>query len=351
MSAAKIRFSSAWPPLAGRGVQLDELAASWLVRRNAGLTPEEEEEFRRWLSSDPSHAEAFTRHETTWDELNCPRLSGQASALGLELDRRRLLRRRRSRAYAFTGFGLAAAAALTIIFVLRPPRSPESVLSTTISLCPNQQELSDGSIVELNSEGEIAVSYSPEGRSVQLLKGEALFRVARNPARPFVVIAGDLQVAAVGTAFAVRNTPAEVGLLVTEGRIAVSRVPVSRAQAEPLALQSPIVLTAGYTVNFPARTAAAPPRPRKLTSSEIETALAWRRMRVEIHGTPLDDAVAFLNRENAIQLIVVDPSIRRLRLTGICWSNDPEGFVRLLETGMDVQAERSGGSILLSARP
>ncbi len=351
MSTAKIRFPSACPPAMERFDSLEDVAANWLVRRNAGLNSAEDEELRLWLSSDPRHAEAFARHEKTWATLNHPLISGQASDLGLELDRRQQRRTRRNKAYAFAGLGLAAATILLFIFIPPQSRTPGPALASTISIWPKQQILPDGSVVELNFNAEITVSFSPEKRSVRLLRGEAFFQVTKNPARPFVITTGDLQVTAVGTAFVARNAPAEVGVLVTEGRIAVSRVFVSPAPADSSPLQNPVFVSAGYIVNVPVQTVATVPlRPEKITPAQIEKALAWRRKGVEFSGTPVDDAVAFFNRENAVHLIVADRSVRHLQLTGICWSDDAEGFVRLLEAGLNVEAERSGDSIILSAR-
>ena len=66
--------------------------------------------------------------------------------------------------------------------------------------------LDDGSRVSLNTDSRIAILYSDGERRVRLDRGEAMFEVARNPARPFVVIAGNKSVTAIGTSFIVRKT-------------------------------------------------------------------------------------------------------------------------------------------------
>lgn len=349
MSAPEIRFPSAGNSTPEIVRSVEDEAAHWLVRRNAGLSPMENEAFRLWLSSDPRHAEAFARHEKTWAALNHPRISGQASSLARELDRRQERRARRTKAYAFASLGLAAAA--VFLFALLPPRSqtPGS-LPSTVAVRPNQQVLPDGSVVELNSQAEIAVSFSSEKRGVRLLKGEALFQVTKNPARPFVVTAGEVQVTAVGTAFTVRNAPTEVGVLVTEGRVAVSRLVASPAPADSSLPPPSLILSAGDKVTLPVQAVAVSPHPEKVTPAQIEKALAWRGKRVEFSGTPVEEAVALFNRQNPVHLIVADPTVGQLQLTGIFWSDDPDGFVRLLETGMNVRAERSGDSIVLRVR-
>ena len=82
--------------------------------------------------------------------------------------------------------------------------------------------LKDGSVVTLNTASEIQVNYSDALRSVELIRGEALFDVAKNKARPFVVAAGDTSVRVVGTSFTVRHLDATpVQVLVREGIVDV----------------------------------------------------------------------------------------------------------------------------------
>lgn len=50
---------------------------------------------------------------------------------------------------------------------------------------------SDGSILNLNTQTEVAVRITPSAREVQLLAGEATFEVKHEDARPFLVHAGN----------------------------------------------------------------------------------------------------------------------------------------------------------------
>src|SRR5258706_2080307 len=86
--------------------------------------------------------------------------------------------------------------------------------------------LEDGSTVELNSRSRIRVAFNNTERSVHLMEGQALFHVARNPARPFVVHSGSARVRAVGTEFDVYRRATGTVVTVVEGRVAV--LPVAR---------------------------------------------------------------------------------------------------------------------------
>src|SRR5690606_34501615 len=82
--------------------------------------------------------------------------------------------------------------------------------------------LDDGSLVTLNTDTLVEVRYSHARRDVRLLQGQAMFHVAKNPERPFIVSAGNRRVTALGTAFDVQvRRGGEVQVLLVEGRVRV----------------------------------------------------------------------------------------------------------------------------------
>jgi transmembrane sensor len=93
-----------------------------------------------------------------------------------------------------------------------------------------------------------------------------------------------------------------------------------------------------------------PPPLEAVPPPQISQALAWRGRRLEFTGTPLLEAVELFNEQNSLQLSVADTRTGTLKITGIFWSDDPEGFVRLLESGLNVEAKRAGDFIVLQDR-
>jgi len=294
----------------------------------------------------------MTNLRATWDAVSFPVAAGRAQEAARVLDGWASTRRRNRRRYGLAATGLAAAAALLFAFSQnRTPLVPAASLSSeAFAVRPNIEMLPDGSTAELNSGAEIAVHFTPEKRAVQLLRGEALFSVTKNAARPFVVSAGGIEVRAVGTAFSVRFDPQQVGVLVTDGRVAIEQV--KRVDASPgESISQPIYLSAGGQVAMAIdRSDTVAPAVSPLTPQQISTALAWRGKRVEFSRMPLDGVVNLLNRQNKVQLAIADQSTRNMPISGIFWSDDPEGFARLLESGLGVHAERSGNIISLSNR-
>ncbi len=325
-------------------------AADWIARRNGGeLSALDEAQFRAWLAADAAHAKAFGDLEEIWTMLNEPRRRGGAQVVWTDLNRRIL--QRRMKAGAWSTLGLAAAAALLITFFpLAGPKAPSVPPLPSIAVHPNVRLLPDGSKVELNFGAEIEINYSAEKRGVRLVQGEALFVVTRDPTRPFVVSARGIEVRAVGTAFVVRDESQQVNVLVTEGQVAVAQSQDSSvAEAGSAAKFEPVFIAVGKQVSVPVVAVVPASLEVKLVSTaELAAMLAWRGKRIEFKETPLTEAVELFNRQNRVQLTVADRTLGRRLISGIFWVDDPEGFVRLVETGFNVKSERSGDVIRLS---
>lgn len=339
----------------------DAAAAAWFARRDAGLSADEERALQHWLAADPSHGAALARLDAAWTAFGQPARTGSADELLRELAARATRRRRR--------LG-AAAAGFVLLFALqalwrlpRPGDLAADIPATATILGPERRVLPDGSVVLLKGGAQIVEAFSATVRRVELRGGEAMFAVAKNPLRPFVVVAGDVAVRAVGTAFAVGLGGEAVDVLVTEGTVAVnlgaSRAPGAAADGPGEAGTPP---SAGR--RFPASTVEAgqrlvaefarPVPVLKVTpvgASELKERLAWRNRRVRFSGTPLAEVVALFNREASgsteARLVIEDPALMAVRVSGVFQTDNVEAFVLLLEAGFGVKAERSESTITL----
>lgn len=324
-------------------------AADWLARRAAGFTAEEQRRFSDWLRADPRHAGALRPLEATWRLLRKPSLTGQAELVVAAVEARMRDRGRRNRRRFTAGLFAAAACAVFAFAVLRDPGAADQPLGR-VEVKPERRALSDGSVVELKAGADISVDFNAARRAVELIRGEAHFAVAKDATRPFVVTAGAVSVKAVGTEFAVRVAPAAVDVLVTEGRVAVERMLPNPGSSG--AVPAPTFLDAGNrTVVSAGAPGHTPLEIQPVAAPEIASALAWRSMRVEFTATPLGEIVERLNRQNRIQLALADPSLDALRISGIFWLDDPDGFARLVETSASLRSTpRADGRIILSRR-
>jgi transmembrane sensor len=331
-----------------------EEAADWLVRRRAGFGPGEELRFQAWISAEPQCGAALAELEKTWDTISYPGKVGQQERARHQLLTFRRSRRRRS-IMAAASIGFAAVAAL-MIGLFRPFSttlgSPHRIAMVTIR--PDRQLLSDGSAVERNAQTDIEIDYTSQERRIRLIRGEALFSVVSDPSRPFLVTAGTVETRAVGTEFSVRCAPAGVDVLVIEGEVAVSNIAFTTG-AETGSPQSshspmkPVYVAAGKHIVMPVDLPQLMmPQIKVMRSEEIIAALAWRGKRIEFTRTPLSQVAKIFNRENELQLSIEDKATRELQITGVFWADDPEGLVRLLQSGFQIKAQRSDAHIHLA---
>ncbi|MSU49404.1 MAG: DUF4880 domain-containing protein [Opitutus sp.] len=331
-----------------------EAAADWVARRDAGLSVRDELDYAAWLDADPAHRTAVDGLDFAWGVLDRPLTTGAADAvLGELAHRARQRRQRRTIALGVASLVLLVGAGLGWQAMRPSPdvRSPATV--SAVVLLPSLQSLPDGSVAELRDGAEIAVEFTDARRRVVLRRGEAFFKVAKNPARPFVVAAGGVEVRAVGTAFSVDFGTGTVDVLVTEGKVAVAVAPGEAAQADATQPKpEPLLIGAGQgtTVSTAALQAGSEIRP--VSDADLQSRLAWRSPRLEFSGTPLIEAVALLNRHNRVQFTIEDPELARTRVSGIFGAVNTDAFVRLLESSFDVQSERRGDDeIILRRRP
>lgn len=174
--------------------------------------------------------------------------------------------------------------------------------------------LEDGSTVTLSAESAIAVSMSPAGRRVKLLRGEAFFQVTGDARRPFKVIAREVQATVVGTQFDVRVGAGDVTVDVAEGIVAVGKVGTGDGQR----------VGAGRTIsiasNGKVRQGTLPP----------DFVAAWRQGRLLTAEVPLRDAVEQLRRHFDGAIVLTDSALGDRPITGAYTLSEPESALRAI---------------------
>lgn len=337
--------------------KIDEAAADWLARRFAGFSPEQEIEFRGWLRADARHAAAFQELEATWKLLDGVR---ETAPIGAEPDPDALMPQRPVRKTIWLPRFVAAAAAVVALACVQAWRSARPALQFSDEVATavgdfQRLALPDGSVVRLNTNSRVRVRYTEGERRVQLVRGEAHFIVAKNPLRPFVVEAGTVAVRAVGTAFNVRLRADDVEVLVTEGKVHVADPSLGESLIVPRSPASPPLLVAGERAIVPISVAAGGVRPRAeanvVEPPEIERALAWQERRIEFVSAPLAEIVAEFNRHNRRAITIADPVLAARRFGGSFRADEPETFVRILQTRFGLEVEQAGDATILRTGP
>ncbi|WP_454760289.1 FecR family protein [Caulobacter segnis] len=181
-------------------------------------------------------------------------------------------------------------------------------------------DLPDGTRVTLDADSALDVAFTGGRRDLRLLNGHAFFDVAHDRTRPFTVQADGRVVTALGTQFDVRLTPGAVRVVLAEGSVSV-------VSADGQAIR----LAPGQA--FAARTGAT----GAVSSTNVDDALAWRQGVVEFRDQPLSEAVALLNRYTRARIVIRDPKVAALRITGVFKTGDIKRFGRSVSQVLPVR--------------
>ena len=194
----------------GHTVDLDLAAASWQVRRQDGVSVQEEAQFQAWLALDAAHRQAYARMEGVWSglgELHPTAVAQLAKTVPARKNPAFSLPRVATAALAICVLG---AGWLGWDHYQQQPVFHESFASARGELL--DVHLPDGSVMKLDTATKVEVTLYRQRREVRLPEGQVMFSVRHDRQKPFEVLTDTLRVTVVGTRFAVRNTHAGLGL-------------------------------------------------------------------------------------------------------------------------------------------
>ncbi|MCF3630926.1 FecR domain-containing protein [Thalassospiraceae bacterium LMO-SO8] len=281
------------------------------------MTEADRQAFDAWLAVAPRHRLAYDEVAALWRELAPldPALSPPQA--GWHSPRSANDNRTRHRV-----LGSLIAACLALFMVGAAWDLPLRLRADRITAAGEQAEvtLSDGTVAFLNTDTAIAVDFSGPDRRVTLLKGEAFFQVAKNPARPFDVEAVGGRARAVGTAYAVRDMDDSARVTVTEGTVRVTSPMRDGAHGE-------VILTPGERVSY--RRGGAPGTVQRIHGGET-SALAWRRGVIVLDGAPLDQAFAEIDRYLPGRILLLADAAKLQPVTARLAITSLDGGIRAL---------------------
>jgi len=334
-------------------------AGVWVSKMDRGLTEKETIEFSKWLAKNPAHSDAYQKQLRNWRRLDSmvdwrpehdkklnPDLLAPAKSQHL-----------RSKIVVVAPI-LALAACLLLMFTWvfqheNPTDSFEEVVPFPEEVMG--VELADGSRLIKKGDAEYEVAYTSEERGVHLLQGEVYFDVAKNPDRPFVVYTDNIRFRAVGTAFNVRYMDQSVELLVEEGVVALEEEPSLMEQSDA-DISSPIdlgvapkemLLTENQKVIVKVSDRSSPLEVKLLSTSMRLEELAWQHRKLNFKDQTLQSICDEFNRLNVSQILISDPALSQIRITGNIESNNTDGFLRLLSVGFGIESKQIDESTFL----
>lgn len=428
--------------------QIYEEACAWFVECRAGdLDDAGRREFDRWLRKSPEHLSSYLEIAAIWNEGpsldpggkwsadkliqhalsagddNVVPLSGVAveathpphelpadavSTVGTSWAAATLASASSGRTQAsaprktwFTGWRrLAIAASIAFLTIIGGALGLLELSSPIYATALGEQrsiQFEDGSTVELNSRSKIRVKYSKQERDVELIEGQALFHVAHDTARPFIVAVGATRVRAVGTQFDVYKKSNGTVVTVVEGRVAVYSTPQgqqlsdgsgegptlpgpAQAPAPSAGFASPRRHSSSPSSTVSAASDASTPNPevqpaqpnsvnleltgsssllvaageqvtvrsdaaQKTANPNIAGATAWREREIVFESATLSDVAEEFNRYNQRQLVIKDPALYGFHISGVFSSTDPDSLIKFLQQRPGVKVTEAGREI------
>ena len=331
-------------------------AGEWLAKLDRGLSAAEEQALEIWLAQHPENRRALLRLASLWDRM------GSLSRLA-ELFPQAHKRRRRKLLYPAIAASLATLLVAGWLIVQRSPdllltpadRGIENVASSYETAIGERStvRLPDQSVLTLNTNSLVKLTYDAAQRVLVLERGEMSIEVAHDPRRPLSVIAGRKVVRAVGTAFNVQIIDeSQVELIVTEGTVMVVDDVEHRGSAtvvEPVRT----VGTTPRTVTKGEKVLLGPDRETisKVSDSTLSAELSWRQGNLIFSGETLAAAIAEVSRYTPVRFELADERLKEIRIGGLFKAGDVDGLLATLEENFNIQSERLDAERVLLKAP
>jgi transmembrane sensor len=186
--------------------------------------------------------------------------------------------------------------------------------------------LEDGSVVELNSQSRLRAHFKDDLRAIELLEGEAIFRVAKDAQRPFRVRTGATDIVAIGTAFNVKASESSTVVTVLEGRVRVNQRDVAaRSAAATAKAVSEFELAVGEQLIVSREQPAI-----RVSLQDTDKVTSWTERRLIFEDTPLSAVAAEFARYSPRAIRIQDRAVAQRKINGVFDATDPASLVEFL---------------------
>lgn len=287
----------------------------WVARlQSSDATDRDRRDFSEWLARDPSRGPAYEELRNLWVDLK---------DVPIPANRLKTLQRVRRTRLASVAVLLVAAVMSASVYRMGVVDRWQSDYYTVIGEVRTIR-LEDGTYVDLNTDSAIAVRYSRQERRVELLRGEAFFNVAKNPARPFVVEDGSLAAKAVGTRYAVRSGYAGI----------LSDVQVEEGRVEVTAPRDHVFLDPGDAATLTDQ------GDLEISRRDVPNQTAWRDGKLAFSERPLGEVLATLERYRSGRILVLDNAAAQRKVSGIFDLKDTDKALQALADSLPISVTR-----------
>ncbi|MBL4909237.1 MAG: FecR domain-containing protein [Alteromonadaceae bacterium] len=341
---------------------IQEQACLWISKMDRSLTTAEKNEFISWAQQNKLHQEILFKFAALWDDLSV--LNELSALFPLEKQKtKRILKNR------FAKYAIAASFIIAVLFTgslyLEQRLNARTVKQQyveikSLSTVVGQQSsfsLSDGSILQLNTNSLVKINFSRNKRLLTLVRGEARFEVAKDKTRPFTVVSGTKSFTALGTIFNVqKNSNRDMELVVTEGRVLITKTNqlLDSSMAKQIyslpADKLPGVLVISGEKAVIEKNIEEPVQ--KVSLDQVQKDLAWQQGMLIFEGEPLKAALKEVSRYTATHFEIVDSELANIKVAGYFKAGDIDGLLKSLSSNFNIYYEKTNkNSIRLSKAP
>lgn len=229
---------------------------------------------------------------------------------------------------------------------MRSTHAPEETIQTETGQYRTVL-LKDGSTLTLGAKTAVRVTLGADRRLLYLDRGEALFTVAHDSKRPFIVQAGPRTVTAVGTEFKIWHALDRTIVTVTEGVVDVKPIAAVALTADSVKPSSHARVHKGEKLTYQESGDAT-----TLETADLASEMTWREGRHVYRHVALKYVIADANRYFKQQFVINDRAVAELPFSGSVLGTHSAGeFLRALESIFPVEAVQTDtGEIIIRAR-
>lgn len=363
---------------------IEEQASQWIVKFEGDCEPttQDIQELNDWLKQSPQHRTILLEMAANWNAMDV--MAGLIIPAG-QIDKPQSRRYEfwslapflmiassmRLLANTFSIFkkplvavpiiGMLALVTISFLRSQQPSEFPDSIYATEIGQ-QSTHVLADGSTLWLNSNSTVEVLFTKNKRLINLLEGEAHFKVESDISRPFEVYAGNRMVKAIGTAFSVYRLKDKIEVIVTEGKVDLAMIEstlvltpddplyfpnieledrMSNDAASPKLLAS---LKAGQSVLIQVESSNLEVPVENNAPGDLVRKLSWMEGKLVFAGESLEEVVEEVSRHTPIVIEVTDPDLKKLRIGGQFQAGETDALFDVLESGFGVKINRLSAS-------
>lgn len=330
--------------------QMEQHACSFIAKLDSGpLSESDEAELRDWLQADARHKNALMEMAKLMDHMGV--LSRLSDLFPLDTQVPGYVKKTQKSSKWLVPMAVGLCCALVVMMlswgvnIIGENTALQSMTASTDIGEIKTLVLQDGSKVTLNTFSQIEVEFSEKERAIHLIRGEALFEVAHNKSRAFLVIANNKVVKAIGTAFNVRIGDGNIEVTVTDGTVEVEKIAEDNSDLsmnikniDELKKKVVTRMTRGQEAVIADTLEFLQP----IAAVDIEKKLLWQKGILIFEGESLEHVVAEISRYTSKKIIISDQATKEIRIGGYFETGDIVKLFDILESGFNISVKKEG---------